>query len=263
MSNADKLQERPFWLGPLGPCVCLAFAVVLLFHDGFTPYRLIYRRQTWDRVPAMPAKITVPYMRTTLRPGLSNVNRSVAEGERSALGARERSRAAKTSPRGRKDEFSGDRGVGNVAAREEIYQKRMLPNPIHSEYVTTGVGVKSTEKRWYVRLSFEYFYEGRMYSVQEDEPLFHFNSREAAESFLRKHADEWPITVWVNPADPEQATAFLLYDKWHWVQIGSVLAFLSLLWFIIAGVGSKQFRAEAEKKSTEADEESSTSMTRN
>lgn len=247
MSNADKLQERPFWLGPLGPFVLATVSLVFLFQDGFTPYSIIYKRTAWDQVPAMPAKVTVPYMRTTLRAGLSDVNRTVAEGERSALGARERGRHKERPSRGRGDGFS------NTTTREEIYQKRVIQDPIHSEYETKGVGTKYTVRRWYVRISFEYFYNGQMYSVQEDEPLFSFDSREAAESFLRKHADEWPIKVWVNPGNPNEATAFLLYDKWHWVQLGAVLAFLSLIWGIIAGMGSRQFRIEAEKGSSEAD----------
>jgi len=247
MSSNSNIEDRPFWLGPLGPIVMGVASVVFLLQDGLRPYKILYRRAAWEQVSAMPAKVSIPIRRTTIRVGLNSQDSNLADGKKSALAMEERGKYNRGSASGKRGGGAGSGGykANNALNKENIYEKKVFPERIYSKYVEKGFGTTYKVQLWYVKLAFKYNYKGKIYSVYEDSPSFSFESREEAERFLQEHSANWPIKVWVNPGEPKEATAFLIYKEWHWIQLGVALAFFTFLWGIVAGVGGKQYREEA------------------
>ena len=250
MSKSDPAADRPFWLSPLGPIILSIVAVVLLLHDGLKRYEVLYRKSMWEQVPAMPARVSVPYRRSTVKVGLSGTNKAIANGKKSALSYEEQGRhkGKKRAPQ--------RTSKSNALNKNAIYEKKVIPDRIYSKYEKRGTGMTYKVKRWYVKLAFKYSFKGKIYSVYDDKPSFSFDSRGDAEAFLNKHAGKWPIKAWVNPSNPKEATAFLIYDGWIWIQLGAVLVFVAFLWAIVAVMGGKQYvQAEKERAEMEAQEE--------
>ena len=228
MSQADDTPTRPWFFSPLPSILLGILTLVLLFHDGLTPYRILWRRYRWKKVDATPVKVSRPYRRYTMRTGIGQQDPVYVSGKKTRFGVQEAQKVEGKLP----SRLTESR----IGTQQKVVEHKMTPQRVHAKYVKKGLLFPYKEKRWFVSLAFQYVYDGRVYKIFEDKPAFAFESEKKARTFVRDRATKWPIKVWVNPDQPRQATAFLEYRGWVWIQTGGFLLFVSLLWFLIAVV---------------------------
>ncbi len=216
-----------FWSGPLPAVVVLVLGLVLALQDGLRPYRIAWRKLRWVPVQAVPAKIEVPYVRQEVYGGTTATDPDLAEGKPSRLKAEELARDRNRRWKAR--QASRDRPGG----RTRTVLRKVEPRHIVSRVVERGLLFRFEERRYFVRLTYAYVYKGKVYRRWKDEAPLSFRTHDEAKAYLRKRAGRWPITVWVNPSDPRQATAFLDYRGWLSVRLGLGLAFGGLVWLLV------------------------------
>lgn len=228
MSEAAETPTRPWFFSPLPPVLLGILTLVALFHDGLTPYRILWRRYTWKKINANPVKVSRPYRRYTMGGGVNQQDPVFVEGKKTRFGVQEAQKVE-----GKLDSRLTESRMGT---RTRVVERQMTPQRIHAKYIEKGLLFPYKEKRWFVSLAFQYPYKGKLYKVFEDKPTFSFESEKKARVFVHERASKWPIKVWVNPDNPQQATAFLEYRGWIWIQLGGFFLFLSLLWFLVSVV---------------------------
>ncbi len=120
----------------------------------------------------------------------------------------------------------------------QTYSEYLAKKPqkrIFKAVVERGWPIKRRKQVYHVHLNYTYLWRKKKHTKVADVPDRDFESRPVAERFLRQYVKNNRIRVWVNPKDPNQATAFLLY-RWSalWVRVGIVVVGLALLWLFAA-----------------------------
>lgn len=103
-----------------------------------------------------------------------------------------------------------------------------------------------------VRLHYTYFVGHRKRVQIADSPEREFASRREAAQFLARLVHQGKLRLWVDPANPDRATAFL-QDPWSasWVRLGIGVTTVALLWLIVVLLlGRRIARAETRAEQT-------------
>jgi hypothetical protein len=227
LSTPDDTPTRPWFFSPLPPFVLGVLSIVALLHDGTTPFEILWREHTWEKVRAEPTKVSRPVRRVTTGAGVAHAPSAFVEGKKTRFGVQEEQALGS-------QKAGSSSGPARTVTRSEIIERKVTPKRIHSKVVEKGTLFPYKVKRWYVKLAFQYDYKGKPYRVYEDTPSFTFESHEKARAYLKERIGKWPIKVWVNPSQPNEATAFLDYRGWHWIQLGGFFLALSVIWLLVA-----------------------------
>jgi hypothetical protein len=230
------------------PFLLVVLSVVVLLYDGLTPYEILWKKHTWKEVKAEPAKVSRPFRRVMMQGGISHQPKMLVEGKKTRFGVQEEQALR------HKGSSAPPSGAPNSATKSRIVERKVTPKRIHSKYVEKGTLFPYKEKQWYIKLAFQFDHGGKLYRVYDDAPVFTFDSHEEAKEYLKAKAGKWPIKVWVNPDDPNEATAFLDYPRWYVVQVGAFVLAISIIWLLFATSVMARTEGRSRSASSEGEE---------
>lgn len=124
---------------------------------------------------------------------------------------------------------SSARGSTRLEYLAKRSQRRIFP-----KVVTRGWPLSQKKRVWIVRVTYTYPWKGKRITRVADSPGTEFDTRREAGAYLAKRIHQGGIRVWVNPKDPQQATAFLDSPYTHTLLLGLAVFALGMLWLIAA-----------------------------
>lgn len=124
---------------------------------------------------------------------------------------------------------SSARGSTRLEYLARRAQRRTFP-----KVVTRGWPLSQKKRVWIVRVTYTYPWKGKRFTRVADTPGTEFPTRREARAYLAKHIQKGSIRVWVNPKDPQEATAFLDPPYTHTLLLGLAIFALGVLWLIAA-----------------------------
>ncbi len=228
VERGADIQTAPPWASPLGAVLLIVLSLFVLLKDGLTPYRVGWKKLRWKKVFAVQAEVEIPVKRTEIQAGIDSQDPYAASPPKTKLGAEEMAKNKDLAWKA--EQAKRDR----AAIRSRVVKRRTVEPLIYQKVVSRGVLFSYDEKRFFVRVSYTYRFGKKVYTKYRQESGRSFATRKEAEAYLAGKFRHWPIKVWVNPANPSQATAFLEYDGWFWIKLGFVGLLAGLLWMLLS-----------------------------
>jgi len=115
------------------------------------------------------------------------------------------------------------------------YLAKRSQRRIMSKVVTRGWPLKNKKRVWIVRITYTYPWKTGRITRLADSPAREFDSAKDAQEYLGKRlSKKGAIRVWVNPKDPQEATAFLDYPSVLTIVLGLAMVGFGVLWLLLA-----------------------------
>lgn len=127
------------------------------------------------------------------------------------------------------------------------YVQRRSQKRIFETVVERGWPLRRRKRVFRVRLHYTYFVGNRKRAQIADSPDREFASRREAAQFLARVIERGKVHLWVDPRNPDRATAFL-QDPWsvYWVHLGLGVTIAALLWLLVVLVLARRIRRAEE-----------------
>jgi hypothetical protein len=140
----------------------------------------------------------------------------------------------------------------------EEYLARRPQQRVFERQVERGWPLTRKEKLFEVRLSYAFVVGQKSFTRVSDVAPRAFDDARSAELFVSQRIEKGRIKVWYDPAQPDQASAFLDVQSFRWVRLGGTFAILAVIWLLLLAwrrAVQKRLAAEAAQRAQEAQEE--------
>jgi hypothetical protein len=114
------------------------------------------------------------------------------------------------------------------------YLVKRSQRQIFSKIVTRGWPLRRKARVWFVKITYTYPWKTGRITRVADSPGREFDAQQDAAAFLARRVRKGNVRVWVNPANPAEATAFLDYPSVPTLVIGFVLLGLGLVGLVLS-----------------------------
>jgi len=125
----------------------------------------------------------------------------------------------------------------------EEYLERRPQKQVFEVVVERGWPLRRRKRVYRIRIHYTYYVGNHKHVKVADSPGRDFESHVEASRFLAGVVRKGKVRLWVDPQDPDRATAFL-QDPWsaRWVRLGLGVAGAAVVWLLVVLVLGHRIR---------------------